>query len=142
MNTVPEDVKDILVTNLIGYYIGDSPQNPNSLDWAISLYGSPETPIKVITLSDIGGNVISRSMNKRQIPSEIFQIMVRSEAYEDGKDKLDEIIVLLNGLGKTTVAGQSYRYQGWFQETTAIPSGKDKNQNFITTVNYRTIRVI
>lgn len=141
MNPVSLDIKNLFVADQIAYYIGDNPKNPFSLAWACGLNYEVQSPVKFITIYDTGG-VVDTVTNSNQYEGESVQLRFRAESYSVGWAKARAIRNYLNGKGKITPVSQSYRYEGFFQETPVLPIGKDENGRFLFTVNYRGLRYV
>ena len=140
MNPMSVDIKDILVDNSIGYFLGDSPLNPLGLVYAISVAQQPENPTKCISIYDTGGSNLQDTFASVKIDSEYVQIVVRSDNFLDGRAKIDEIMNLIDPLGNyTTAAG--YHYEGFHRGGFVNFLGKDKNDNFLHTIGYDAIRI-
>lgn len=142
MNPVSVDIKDLLVDEELVYYIGDDPQNPLGLAFAISIASLPDSPINCVAVIDTGGPTIQQMFNKEKIDSESFQFIVRSSVYMDAWSKIDGIRTYIDGLGKTTVGANDYRYEGFYRTSAPLYLGKDGNQRHLFSLNYRTIRVL
>ena len=141
MNPVSEDIKDLFVANQVAYFIGDTPQNPHSLTWACGVAYEPKEPDSFITIYDTGG-IADTITNDYQYEAETVQIRLRCNTYLTGWTKIRAIRTYLNNKGKTIPSGESYRYEGFFQESAILPIGKDENSRFLFTVNYRGLRYV
>ena len=143
MNLVIEDVKDILVANNLVYFLGDNPQNPGGLTYACSLEREPTSPVKVVSLYTLPGFTQSQSTTTKRIGNEQFQVRIRCQDIRDGNTNLLAIADLLQGLGKYTPTGESYRYEGFYQEDNVGFVGENKDlKAFLYTVTFSTIRNI
>ena len=141
MNPPSIDIKDFFVVHQIGYFLGDSPQNPHNLDWAISVSYEPDNPNLMITIYDTGAEMMSKTFSGSQNEGESVQIRIRSLDYSTGYAKIREIRDYLNSKGKTYISGENYRYENFVQITGILPLDKDERKRFLFTVNYTALRL-
>jgi len=143
MNLAIKDVKDLLVTEELVYFLGDNPQNPNGLGYACSLEAEPTSPVKCVTLYTLPGYVAAKSFSSMIIPNLQFQIRIRCTSITDGYSVIEDISQYLSGLGKTTPSGQTYRYEGFTQIDNINYIGENKDlKAFLYTTTFSTIRNI
>jgi hypothetical protein len=142
MNTVTEDVKDLLVFEGYVYFIGDDPPNPHNRTYACSIGFEPDNPVKVVSLYDTGGYSLYKTFGGVQNNVESFQIRARSLTYKQNYDILQPIQEFLNSKGKYAVPGKTYRYEDFRQVSCILPLGKDENNRWLATLNFTTIRMV
>lgn len=109
MNSVAEDIKDILVSEGIGTFGANT-------DWGIFISQEPpggegEGPDKCVTIFENGGEP-EDSLNGDRVDNFSFQVRCRTEAggYLSAYNKLEDIITILNQKKDYILVTQQIRY--------------------------------
>jgi len=135
-----DTLREVLVTDLQVYYMGDAPQNPNALDYACVVgYEEDGTnvPTKLVTFIGTGGpnprHSLTRSIKPTRYPSAV--VLVRAGDYDSARDKAESLRAHLGE--KTRFIQNSTVYGGvWVTEVLAL--GKDEQSRFEFQFNART----
>lgn len=108
--------------------------------WAVSVGTEPASPDTTITVYDTGGE--GPDTDQLDIERPTIQVRVRSSkagsAYPDAHDKQRAIRALLHGIKGVTINGT--RYAGITMTSEILVIGRDENDRFLMTANYRVIR--
>lgn len=140
MKSLPEAVKNLLVAQKLVYFLGDDPQNPFTLDFACSLELEPTSPVKVTTISTVGGSVM-QTYDKSKLATENFNILVRSTTTSTAYTQISAIADYLSGVGKISAVGESYRFEGFYQDGGIFFIGESKDiKAFNYGVYFNTLR--
>jgi hypothetical protein len=131
MNSVSEDVKDMLVDN-----------SSLGLEFAVDLFIAtmPATPDNVITLYDTGGRRPSLTYNDGEAAYKYntLQIMVRNNDYKAGYDIADQIYAYLNKTSHILQNGSYYSVIIANNEPELI--GRDDSDRFLLSMNFEVQR--
>ncbi len=104
--------------------------------WAIAVAMEPEKPVKMITLYDTGG--AGPDTAEMDIDRCEFQVRVRALNYVEAFVKMRAVrAFLLSAVAITTV--DSVAYKGIYVTSDILSTGKDDNDRFILTCNFRTL---
>jgi len=137
MNPVSEQVKDLLVAGGAGTFAGTS-------GWSIYINDEPTTPDTVITIYDAGGSKPQPFADHTLYPVEDveIQLRVRARAFLTVCTKLETCINILEGAGRfdDTEGSDSVHYLMLKRSGAPIPLGKDEDERFIITQNFRVLR--
>jgi hypothetical protein len=96
----------------------------------------PAGPDDVVTLYDTGGTPLLTDHD--ELREHTIQIRVRSTEYLDGYQKQQDIFEAF--LGFLPVDIGDYNYPGLWATTDILPIGRDDNDRFLFTCNYRALR--
>ena len=138
MNSVCEDMKDILVADGIGTY-------PPSTGWGIDIGIEPVKPKTCITLYDTGGRSPSYAFDNSVKPLryDSFQVRVRGDSYFTAHDKMEEVIESLAQKGSfdVTPSGElRTNYKNIFQSTEPLFLEKNESDGFIWVCDFYAVR--
>ena len=99
MNSVGQDIKDILVSESAGYVFGTN----------LFVGKEPAMPDNCITIFDTPGFPPQLTLDRTEIYEyPTIQIRVRDQGYQDGFTTINNIKDLLHGIGQDTVNGTFY----------------------------------
>ena len=108
--------------------------------WSVSVGAEASSPDTTITIYDTGGS--GPDTDQLDIERQSIQVRVRSGrgagAYQDAYDKQRVIRGALINLSEVVMDGS--RYFGMIMESEILVSGRDDNDRFLMTANYRVIR--
>jgi hypothetical protein len=108
--------------------------------WAISVGTEPASPETTITVYDTGGE--GPDTDQLDIERQTIQVRVRSAkesgAYQAAYDKQRAIRAVLINLSGVVMDGS--RYLGIVMTSEILTIGRDDNDRFLMTANYRVIR--
>lgn len=100
--------------------------------WAIAVGMEPKSPDEAITLYDTGG---APYFADAYLSTPTIQVRVRTRKYQDGYDKHEDILAILSGIQNQQI-GDSYLLGVWLTSD-VMAIGRDDNDRFIFTANYR-----
>jgi hypothetical protein len=140
MNPVSVDIKDLLVNASIGAFASDA-------DWAINISHEPATPDNCITIYDTGGPRPSYhfTASTRGMLYSDFQVRVRGNSYLAVWNRMQDILVVIDHIGRFVVSGDSSAesdvvYSDIQKTTEAEFLKKDANERTIFVCNFRAFR--
>lgn len=100
--------------------------------WSIAVAAEPASPDTTITVYDTGGIEPDTDQLDRR-PS--FQVRVRAHNYIAASDKINEVIDALHAQSGVELNGT--RFSSFEMLSDVVSLGKDDNERFILTVNFR-----
>lgn len=119
----------LLEANGLGTFAGTT-------SWAIAVAMEPEKPVKMITLYDTGGQ--GPDTAEMDLDRCEFQVRVRALNYVEAFVKMRAVrSFLLSAIPITTV--EQVAYKGIYVTSDILSVGKDDNDRFILTCNFRTL---
>lgn len=134
MNPVSEDIKTILISDGVGSAIPAD-------DWGIHIGVMPETPDRVIYLSDSGGMDPIPLMDTSVIHHPSCHVLVRGLDYLNSYSKCEEIVdsVILFG-GNSSMGGAMYWNIIQQGDIGFLTQDDSARKRFIWTLNFRAQR--
>ena len=97
----------------------------------------PISPDDVVTLYDTGGSAPLLS-DHAELRDHTIQVRVRNTDYPAGYEKQQEIARIIQGLEPFVT--DDYEYTGIWMQSDIIAIGRDDNDRFLFTANYRVVR--
>lgn len=106
--------------------------------WKLTVSTEPSSPANAITIYDTGG--LGADTDEQNVFRSLVQVRVRGMDYADAYAKQEEIRNLLIIPSPVQVPGAGFI--GIFAQTDILGIGRDDNDRFVFTANYRTVRQI
>lgn len=149
MNSLAQDVIDLLVDELQGYAGGST--DTYDTGWVIFNQHQPKTPVKCVVVREYEGPppVVPLNMYYAEFPLENlrFQVAVRATTDDEARLKAQSIAKLLTNYGPFIVistdaqdGGHRMRYGGIVLISTPIPLATEEKGVYIWVVNFKAAR--
>jgi hypothetical protein len=139
MNSPATDLKNLILTQS-----GMSGTFGGIQDWSLYIHAQPDQPDRCITLRDYTSEQRTRFADTSKSPVEylMVQVLVRSRTYQEGYNKINDIIDFLDQHDRFSVTSdeRTQTYKGIFLLSGPIPLQQDEEKRYSFTANFRTVR--
>lgn len=126
MNAFSVDLKDMIEAQILTLSFGTN----------FFIGAEPDTPHNVVTIYDTSGWPPDPKLDYENPTA---QVRVRNKAYTTGWDLAHDIMQAIHNKNEETWNGT--RYLAVFADSDVLFIGRDEDERFIFTVNFRTTRV-